>query len=361
MERVLVVDDDKECRYALADALAAKGFAPDVAENGRVALKQLQHEPTAYGLLYSDLHMPEVGGLELVQRLPGVNRTIVPILLTGFADSKNAIAAMRAGAFDFLGKPYTLGELETSLARAMERRKTLLQHEQHRVRLEHALQQSETDRESLILQHQEEIRNMVVSSVRAHARSIEAKDAYTAGHCDRVERYAELLARHHGGFDEKWIFNLRVGAILHDIGKIGIRGAVLCKPSELDRHECAEIRAHPAIGGRIVRSLHGFNVEPAVRHHHERFDGKGYPSGLKGESIPLESRIILIADTFDAMTSDRPYRRAMRTTDALDELQRNSGTQFDPAMVQVALDARIQFDRARQELAKNPRGDYFPL
>ena len=211
----------------------------------------------------------------------------------------------------------------------------------------------------MVLHHEEEITKMLVSSVRAHARSIEAKDAYTAGHCDRVERYSELLARRHGGFDEKWIFNLRVAAILHDIGKIGIRSALLCKPSALDRDECDEIRTHAAIGGRIVRTLYGFNAEPAVRHHHERFDGKGYPNGLKGETIPLESRIILIADTFDAITSDRPYRRAMSTSDALDEIKRNAGTQFDPALVQIAIDARIHFEAARVEMARKPRGEYF--
>ena len=205
------------------------------------------------------------------------------------------------------------------------------------------------------------MRKIFVSSVRAHARSIEAKDAYTAGHCDRVERYAEVLARKHGGFDEKWIFNLRVASILHDIGKIGVRSAILCKPGALDQRESDEIRSHPAIGGRIVRTLYGFNIEPIVKHHHERFDGTGYPSRLKGEMIPLQSRMILIADTFDAMTSDRPYRRAMSTSDALDELKRNAGTQFDPALVEMAQDARAQFENARLDMTKKPRGDYFAI
>jgi putative two-component system response regulator len=361
MERVLVVDDERECRYALADAIASKGLEPDIAENGQDALKRIESEPSAYSLVYSDLNMPEVGGLELVERLSGMDRTIVTVLLTGYADSTNAIAAMRAGAFDFLAKPFTLGELGISLARAMERRKMLLQHEQDRLRLEHLLDESAAEKNCMLLHHEDEMRKMFVSSVRAHARSIEAKDAYTAGHCDRVERYAELLARKHGGFDEKWIFNLRVASILHDIGKIGVRSATLCKPGTLDQHECAEMRSHPAIGGRIVRTLYGFNVEHAVRHHHERFDGSGYPNRLKGELIPLESRLILIADTFDAMTSDRPYRRAMSTSDTLDELKRNAGTQFDPALVEVAIDARAQFDNARLDIAKNPRGDYFAV
>jgi len=361
MERVLVVDDEKECRHALADAIAAKGLEPETAENGQAALKQIQRQPSAYSLVYSDLRMPEVGGLELIERLSGVDRTIVPVLLTGCGDTASAIAAMRAGAFDFLTKPFTLGELEMSLARAIERRKMLLQHEQDRVHLEHLLEASEAEKKCMLLQHEDEMRRIFVSSVRAHARSIEAKDAYTAGHCDRVERYAELLARKRGGFDEKWIFNLKVASILHDIGKIGVRSAILCKPGALDEQECDEIRSHPAIGGRIVRTLYGFNIEPAVRHHHERFDGSGYPNGLKGEMIPLEARIILIADTFDAMTSDRPYRRAMSTADALDELKRNAGTQFDPALVEVAVAARAQFENERHDMSKKRRGDYFAL
>lgn len=359
MERVLVVDDEKECRYALADALAAKGFEPDTAENGRAAMQRVERDPSAYGLVYSDMKMPEVGGLELVEHLSGVDPKIVTVLLTGHADSKNAVAAMRAGAFDFLSKPFTLSELEMSLARATERRKMLLRHEQDRAHLHRLLETSEAEKKTQVVRHEEEMRKMFVSSIRAHARSIEAKDEYTAGHCDRVERYAEVLARHHGGFDEKWIFNLRVGSILHDIGKIGVRSAILCKPAALDEYESEEIRTHPVVGGRIVRMLYGFNLEPMVRHHHERFDGKGYPWGLKGEAIPLESRMILIADTFDAMTSDRPYRRSMTTQRSLDELERHAGTQFDPNLVEVALKAGAQLGAARLEMAGKQKGDYF--
>jgi len=339
MERVLVVDDEGDYRHAVADAVRSRGMEAEVAENGQAALKHIERDPSLYGLVYTDLRMPEIGGLELVQRLSRIDPTIVSVLLTGSADSAAPVAALRAGAFDFLSKPFTIAELETSLERATERRRILRNHEQERAHLEQLLEKSEAEKQHMLLHHEEEIRKILVSSVRAHAKSIEAKDAYTAGHCDRVERYAELLARRHGGFDEKWIFNLRMGAILHDIGKIGVRSAVLCKPTALDVHEYNEIQTHPGIGARIVRTMYGFNIEPAVRHHHERFDGTGYPSGLKGEMIPLESRFIFIADSFDAMTSDRPYRRAMTTNDALEEIRRNAGTQFDPALVEVAIDA----------------------
>jgi response regulator RpfG family c-di-GMP phosphodiesterase len=359
MERVLVVDDEKDCRYALADALSSKGFRPEIAENGRQALDVLERQPSTYGLVYSDMRMPELGGLELAQNLTGLDPTIVTVLLSGQADSGSTVAAMRAGAFDFLSKPFTMSELEISLARATERRRMLLNHEQDRACLRHQLERSEAEKRILVARHEDEMQKMFVSSIRAHARSIEAKDAYTAGHCDRVERYAEIMARHHGGFDEKWIFNLRVGAILHDIGKIGIRGSILCKPGELNDYESDEIRTHPVIGGRIVRTLYGFNLEAIVAHHHERYDGKGYPWGLKGEAIPLESRIILIADTFDAMTSDRPYRRRRSTIHALAELERNSGTQFDPNLVRVALAAAPMLEAARVELAEQKKREYF--
>jgi putative two-component system response regulator len=359
MERVLVVDDEKDCLHALVDALAAKGFRPDTAENGRAALDAIQRQPSAYGLVYSDMKMPELDGIELIRNLASIDPTIVTVLLTGHADSRSAVAAMRAGAFDFLTKPFTLSELEISLARATERRRMLVEHEEDRVRLHTLLEMSEKEKRDLLVRHEDEMQKLFVSSVRAHARSIEAKDPYTAGHCDRVERYAEIIAKLHGGFDEKWIFNLRVAAILHDIGKIGVNGDILAKPGALAPCESDEIRSHPVIGGRIVRSLYGYDLEPIVRHHHERFDGTGYPSGLKGDDIPQESRLIFIADTFDAMTSNRPYRRATSTEKTLEELEKHAGTQFDPQFVQVAIRASTQLDAARVAMAAQHKKEYF--
>jgi HD-GYP domain-containing protein (c-di-GMP phosphodiesterase class II) len=138
---------------------------------------------------------------------------------------------------------------------------------------------------------------------------------------------------------------------LHDIGKIGVRGTILCKPTALNAEESSEIQTHPVTGGKIVRNLYGFSLELMVRHHHERFDGCGYPSHLKADAIPLESRIILIADTFDAMTGDRPYRRAHTTERALDELKRFSGTQFDPELVDVMIAAGYILESTRLDLA----------
>jgi HD-GYP domain-containing protein (c-di-GMP phosphodiesterase class II) len=202
-----------------------------------------------------------------------------------------------------------------------------------------------------------ELDRMFVSSIKAHARSIEAKDPYTAGHCVRVAVYSELLARAAGGFDQRAIFTLKAAATLHDVGKIGIRRAILCKPSFLDETESLEIQTHPVIGGLIVRDLYGANLEPAVRHHHEQWDGSGYPAGLKGEEIPLESRIILLADTFDAMTSDRPYRRSMAWERALEEIKNFSGKQFDPELVRVMMNVGTALNNLRISTQGKPASE----
>ena len=196
--------------------------------------------------------------------------------------------------------------------------------------------------------YKQQQRRMFVASIQAHARSIEAKDIYTAGHCDRVERYAELLARQAGEFTDEWIFNLRVGAILHDIGKIGVPSALLCKPGVLNTEEQHQIQSHPVIGSRIVRTMEGFNLESSVRHHHEHYDGRGYPDRLKGDAIPIEARLILAADTFDAMTSNRPYRRVLSTERALPELEKFSGKQFDPEVVKLMTMAAASLEVAQK-------------
>src|SRR5215468_208468 len=163
MERVLVVYDEKDCLYALAESLAANGFHADTAENGRAALDVIQRQPSVYSLVYSDMRMPEVDGIELAENLAALDPTIVTVLLTGHADSKSAVAAMRAGAFDFLSKPFTLSELEISLARAIERRRVLVQHEEDRTRLHTLLEETETEKRALVAQHEDAMRQLFLS------------------------------------------------------------------------------------------------------------------------------------------------------------------------------------------------------
>ncbi len=497
MVRILIVEDDADSRGFLSEVLEAKGFSIETAQDARAAFDILEGADP-YDLVVSDIRMPGMNGLELVRRIVEFDPTIVTVLLTGFTTESQILAAMRAGAFDFLSKPYTLRELDSVLTRALERRRVFRDHQDYRQRLEQTLEERDSEitgtnqilielhglgRHSfplreissslgdfadyamshlrpdtfgvyvlegdsfqmlverdrlgrdaskallsvssdlstaviqdsstlkelprnwylqtqnrwarcwplrhdsyvaflyvgydhgdergldrhrwvfklfrnrldsylkehyMVRRHQEQLRSMFISSIQAHARSLEAKDAYTAGHCDRVDRYAELLAGQVGGFNDEEMFGLKVGSILHDIGKIGVPSAVLCKPGSLNDEERRQIQAHPVIGSRIVRTLYGFNLESSIRHHHEHFDGEGYPDGLKGDKIPMEARLILVADTFDAMTSNRPYQRGLSTERAVEELRKSSGKQFDPELVDVMIDAAPALEEARR-------------
>jgi putative nucleotidyltransferase with HDIG domain len=169
-------------------------------------------------------------------------------------------------------------------------------------------------------------------------RAIEARDPYTRGHSSRVTDLAEAVARRLGWSEER-ISSLRVGGPLHDIGKLAVSDEVLCKEGRLDDDELAQIREHPKIGAKLLLRVTAFREAiPYVLYHHERWDGTGYPSGKRGEEIPVEARVLAIADAFDAMTSDRPYRSALSREEALAEVERCAGTQFDPKIARVFLE-----------------------
>ncbi|HPP31776.1 MAG TPA: HD-GYP domain-containing protein, partial [Soehngenia sp.] len=180
-----------------------------------------------------------------------------------------------------------------------------------------------------------DMRNLYISTIEALNKAVEAKDSYTSGHANRVEELAVNLAKeYHLSFDS--IENIRTAAVLHDIGKIGIKDEILNKAGKLTQEEYEIIMKHPSIGAEIIGKVHFLNdVTKIVRHHHEKYDGSGYPDGLKGEEIPIEASILMIADSYDAMTTDRPYRKALTKEMAIEELRKYSGTQFDPRLVDV--------------------------
>jgi putative nucleotidyltransferase with HDIG domain len=180
-----------------------------------------------------------------------------------------------------------------------------------------------------------EMRNLYLSTIQALNKTVEAKDPYTSGHANRVEKFAvELAEAYHLPFDS--VQNIKTASILHDIGKIGINDSILNKASKLTQEEYQEIMRHPSIGADIISKVDFLkDITTIVKHHHERFDGKGYPEGLSGDSIPIEAAILSIADSYDAMTSDRPYRKALTATEAFEELRKNAGTQFHPQLVET--------------------------
>ncbi|NOZ12834.1 MAG: response regulator [Acidobacteria bacterium] len=490
-KRILVVDDEAEFCEVLQDILESRGFEVDTAGNGKEALKLMEKVgDDVYSVLIADINMPEMGGIELIRQVAVKYPFVVPVIVTGYADTQAAVESLRVGAYDFISKPFKLDTIYLTVGRALEKHIFLVEKENYRKNLEAEVEARTTDlrrlntqliqlqimarktRETLELNekmrhireycfsafhassfaflpyddelklfrlntescapglpeksvfsvneikrdedgmlelnehlfpgdkghiaieikrerifgmvylgfpgdsgfiiddntfglllselevilynnflvqhHEDEMRKMFLSSVRTHAYTIEAKDAYTKGHCERVERYTMILARKVIS-DSDRLFALSVACILHDIGKIGVPETILNKPGKLTVEEKAIMDRHPVIGAEIVKNLYGFKLSPVIRHHHEWFDGNGYPDGLKGEEIPLESRMMAVADTYDAMTSSRPYREGLPPDRAYREIQDFSGRQFDPFVVKIFLECYEEFKQVNTE------------
>jgi putative two-component system response regulator len=304
---IVVAEDDVATRALLRVVLERAGYEVRQVDNGADALAEIMREPPDVALL--DIGMPELDGLEVTRRLRSEPETaLLPIILvTARGRLEDKVAGLDAGASDFITKPFEPAEL---LARVRSNQ-----------RLSNALTRLENTRDVLI----------------ALASAIDAKDPVTEHHCDRVAELAIGLAGAAGLSDEA-VEAIGYGAVLHDVGKIGIAEAVLLKPGELTDAERAEMQRHPVIGAQILSPLRlGSMIGPIVRGHHEWWDGNGYPDNLRGEAIPVGARIVSVVDAYDAMTHARPYRTALSIEQARAELLRSRGTQFDPDMVDLLL------------------------
>ncbi|MBN1292731.1 MAG: response regulator [Candidatus Latescibacteria bacterium] len=307
--KILVVDDDISLRKGLARLLEAEGYRTIEAENGREAIGLVSSGKT--DLILLDLMMPEVNGIEVCTLLKSNEETrLIPIIMiTAVHEQEEKLKAIHAGVDDFLNKPINIAELRARV-------KSLLKMK----RLNDLLDYSDT----------------VVASL---ANAIESKDKYTEGHNERVSRFAVELAKV-AGLNDKEQEMVRMAGILHDIGKIGIPDNILNKPGALTDDEFTIIKSHPQHGEKILKPLHSLHgVRDVVLYHHERFDGKGYPYGLKGEQIPIYARIVAIADSYDAMTTKRPYRNAYTQNEAIKELETKAGQWWDPELIRLFVDS----------------------
>jgi response regulator RpfG family c-di-GMP phosphodiesterase len=304
---VLFVDDEENILHSLRRLFRNEPLRVLQASSGEEALGLLRDDDVA--VLVSDNRMPGMGGIELLARAGGVSPDTVKILLTGYADLNTALAAINRGeVFRFVTKPWEDGELKRAVAEAVERH-----------RLARALRDADEGK------------------LLSLAQAIELKDAYTRGHCDRVALYALRIAEGLAlGEDVKR--QLRYGSWLHDCGKIGVPEGILNKNGALTAEEFAVVRNHPAWGAEVAGHARVSRVVAnVIRHHHEKVDGTGYPDGLRGEQIPLEARIVAVADVFDALTSDRPYRAGFPWPKAAAILRSMAGDHLDPQLVEILL------------------------
>lgn len=321
--KILVVDDEKIVVDLHKKMLERNGYEVVVAHDGAEALEMIAAEKP--DLILTDVLMPEMDGLRLCEELKKNERTnLIPVIMvTAVDDYDHRIRGIETGADDFLSKPVRSRELYARV-KSLLRIKTLTDN----------LESAET----------------VIFSL---ANAIEAKDPFTKGHIDRVSSLAVNLGRHIG-LTMAEIGTLKKGGALHDIGKIGVKDGVLLKPGKLTPEEFEEIKKHPATGENICRPLHSLKpVLPIIKHHHEKFDGSGYPSGLAGEDIPLLARIMAIVDVYDALTSRRAYRNAMTHEQAMRIFKKDiSEGKFDPilfARFEELIESRSEFKKTPSE------------
>src|ERR1700728_2330359 len=288
---ILVVDDQEPNRELLDELLTAQGFKVITVPDGASAFLELTRAEV--DLVLMDVMMPNLSGFEICDKIKSNPETcLIPVvLITSLSEKEDRIEGIKAGADDFLTRPVDRTEL---LARV----RSLLRLKQRTDELERA--------EAVLF---------------TLARSIEGKDPYTHGHCERLSEGSTRLGAHLGLAEDE-VTALRRAGVVHDIGKIAIPDAILLKPSKLSEEEWKLIREHPLVGERICAPLKSFrSVLPIIRHHHEKFDGSGYPDGLRGQSIPLTARVLQIVDVYDALTTERPYKRAFSSTGALQTMK----------------------------------------
>ena len=334
-ERILIVDDEENICNILARRLTREGYQCVTANNGREALNHFYKD--TFSLIISDIKMPEMDGVQLLKKVKSMNPNMMVIMVTAYPEIDMAVEAMRLGAYDFIIKPADLDFVVLSVNKALEKKRLEEKVESYHKNLEKLVE----ERTAKLQQAYRTLKKAHLDSVKVLAEAIDAKDPYTRGHSERVGRMSLRIANHLGFAEEK-LEVLEYGALLHDIGKIGIKDEVLQKPGALSTEEYQYIQEHPSIGAKIVEGIDFFKDKiPMIRHHHEHFDGRGYPDGLIGEAIPLEARIITVPDAFDAMTSLRPHRKALPLQDVLIELEKEKGRQFDPKILEIFLREKV--------------------
>jgi len=311
--RILLADDERGIRESLGRYLERVGYEVILANDGYEALERLEFK--SYFLVLTDIMMPKLNGLELLSHVRENFPETDVIMITGNIDVEYAIQALRRGAYDYFQKPLNYDKIVITIERVKEKQR---------------LKQTEREMKTL--------KAAAYETVIGFVQAVEEKDRETKGHSERVSKLAEKLARIID-LSEEEIVTCRYAGLLHDVGKIGIPETILNKPASLTEAEFTIMQNHPVMGARILEPITFLkDVAPAIRSHHENYDGTGYPDNLKGEEIPLGGRLVRLADVYDGLSMNRPYRGPVPAEEVAEYLRENAGILFDPELTRVFLE-----------------------
>ena len=322
---ILIIEDDKEVRELLFESLSKLGYKIKKAGTGKEGLKKIQSNKIDVVIL--DILLPDVNGIDLLPQIKSLNNQLSIIMLTGISDLRTVRKAIQNGVYDYIVKPIKFDDLQISIDRAVEKTRLLRIQKGYDEYLEKTIEKQ-----------REQIRKTFVGAIISLIKILEARDIYQKGHSLRVGSIAGRIGKLLG-FSKKRVENIRIAGFLHDVGKIIVPEEILFKPAKLSGSELLKIRKHPTEGVEILKYvIEDKEILQGIKHHHEYYNGKGYPDKLKGEEIPMFGRIIAVADALDAMLSNRPYRKKLSIEEVKREFAENKGTQFDPKLVDLLLE-----------------------
>ena len=326
--RILIVDDEVEITEILADLLSEE-YDCTRAGSAEEALARLRE--SEFQLVISDITMPGMSGLDMIPHVKALSPETVVVMISGMQTVESAIGALRLGAFDYLMKPFDLRQVEAVVKRALEHHELVVAKQRYENHLEELVEQRTAELDRAL----NSLEGAYRSTLKALTAALETRDSETHGHSERVVSYSLRLGREYG-LNSAEMKALEFGSLLHDIGKIGVPDSILRKPAKLTEEEWVRMREHPLHGQQILRGIEFLQgASRVVAQHHEKWDGTGYPLGLRAVEIDICARIFAVADAFDAITSDRVYRRGKSYEAAAQELDDWAGRQFDPKVVEA--------------------------
>lgn len=346
---IFIIDDEEPIRKVLSTHLTKEGYNVIQSSGGKGIFDSLK--ASAFDLVICDIKMPDIEGTLILEFIRENFDTVPVIMLTGLTDVAVAVDVMRRGAFDYIMKPVKKEDLLNAIRKALMHRGLLIRNRQlekenkdYQLFLEEKVLErtKELDTKTMALEDAYlVVKSMNIQFATALAEFIEAKDRHTRGHCNRMRRLCVELGTA-AGMNDKEIETIEYASLLHDLGKVGVNEEILNKEGPLTEEESRRMKAHPEIGEKILMGIPLMeDVARVMVAHHENYDGSGYPRGLRGEGIPLSARIIAVADIYDAMASDRPYRKGLPLEVISAEMRKVAGTQLDPAVVELFIEKKI--------------------